>query len=194
MQDRGDVLESDAHQKPREEAVPFLHQRELLVDVQISPSRKERLSLHLDEGGGDQQELRSDLDVHVLHLVEDREVLGDDRREPDRGHFEVVPGNQLEEQVEWPLEHGRLDVKRHRLAIRLFGRANGPRLWLVVGLPEQPPGLWIDRGGAVTVMMPGEVDHQRLGAEGFHLGGADRAVVLVSGKPRGQGRSGQYQQ
>ena len=70
--------------------------------------------LDLDERCCDQKELARHVDIELLHLVEERQVLVDDPDEAQLRDRELVRRDQLEEQVERPLEHACLDFKCHR--------------------------------------------------------------------------------
>ena len=88
-------------------------QGELVVEVDVLLLRQQATGLQLDQGGGDQQELGGDVEIHLRHLGEMGEVGVDDLGERHLVEVDLVAEDQVQQQVERPLEHVGLHIDRH---------------------------------------------------------------------------------
>ena len=82
------------------EAIAFLGEQEILVEFDGAVARKQPAGLQLDEGGGDDEELRCHLEVHGPHQVEMGEVLRHEIGQSQLGDLETMGSDQLQEQIE----------------------------------------------------------------------------------------------
>ena len=114
----GDVLERLALDQSGEQQIALLPQGELVVDVAVTLVGQEAASLQFHQGGGDQQELGSDVEVHRLHPLELAQIGVDDPGQVDLVDVHLLAEDQVEEQVERTFEDGGGDVDRH-LDVRL---------------------------------------------------------------------------
>ncbi len=92
--------------------------------------------LELDQGGGDEEELGGDVEVEALvgalgcgdEAVELDEVGVDDRGERHLVEVDLLPHDQVEQEIEGALEHRRAHlVGHHTSVIHLAGRIDHPR-------------------------------------------------------------------
>jgi hypothetical protein len=98
-------------EQPREEEVAGFEQSEVLFVVDLGAGQEPR-GLEVEEGGGDEQELGGLLEVP--RLVEGGDVFdefGGDAVERDLGDVELVLADELQQQVERPLEVVKPDVE-----------------------------------------------------------------------------------
>ena len=86
---------------------------ELVVEIDVVVAGKEALGLQLDKGGGDEQELGGDVEIELLEAGQLVEVGVDDRGELHLVEVDLFAQDQVQQQVERALEHGRLDLVRH---------------------------------------------------------------------------------
>ena len=89
-ENRGDVLEGQAGEEAGQQTVPLLLQRQLLIDVDGLGPGEQVPGLELDEGGGDDQELRGEFEVEGAHPLEMVEVLGDQHAQAELGDVDLV--------------------------------------------------------------------------------------------------------
>src|SRR5690606_30348877 len=101
-------------EEPREEEVPGLEQREVLLVLHFGLRQQPR-SLEIQEGRGDEQERGGLLQVPAAALrrssLDVSDELVGDLGERDLGDIELVLGDQLQQQVERPLEVVELDLE-----------------------------------------------------------------------------------
>ena len=106
-----DVLERPVLQQPGEQQVADLQQRQVLLVVDL-PRRQQPGRLEIEQRRGDHQERGGLLE---LHLGTDRAGVGDefvgDLMQRHFGDVEAVGENQLQQQVERPLEIGQPDLE-----------------------------------------------------------------------------------
>ena len=110
---RRDVLERLAVEQPGEEQITFLPQGQLVVEVDVGGAGKQPAGLELDERGGDQQELRGDVEVERLHPFDLGEVGVDDARQADLVEVHLLGEDELQEQVERTFVDRSFDTGRH---------------------------------------------------------------------------------
>ena len=122
--DRG-VLERLALDEPGQQQVPLLPEGQLVVEVDVAVAGEQPLGLQLDQGGGDEEELGGQVQVHLLEPVEVHQVGVDDVGEPDLVEVDLVLEDQVQEQVEGTLEHRSLDVDGHARQGRRGVRGGG---------------------------------------------------------------------
>ena len=79
-----------------------------------SPCGQQAAALQLDQGGRDEQELAGHVEVELLHALELDEVAVDDRRQADLVEVDLLGQDEVEQQVERPLEHRGLHRVGHR--------------------------------------------------------------------------------
>jgi len=100
------VLERHTGQKASQKSVAFLHQLEFFVHVDGRVFGKEMARFELQQCRGDQQELAGDLHIQFSHVVEECEVLRDEVDEAQLGDLNLATGDELQQQVQRPLEDG----------------------------------------------------------------------------------------
>src|SRR5207244_10005206 len=111
-----------AVEQPREQQVALLEPRELLVEVDVVAPWQQTAGLQLDERRGDQQELGRRLEVEALHALDLRAERVDDARQRDLPEIDLFLQDQMEQEVEGPLEDRRRDLVGHDRRV-----LNGPR-------------------------------------------------------------------
>jgi len=84
-------------------------------------ARQQHLRLDVDERGGHEQELAGDVEIQLLHQGDRVEVLRRDERDRDVVDAHLVLANEVQQQIERPLEVRQLDRKgvRRRLEVRV---------------------------------------------------------------------------
>jgi hypothetical protein len=117
------LLERLALQQAGEEKVALLPEPELLVEVDVITAWEQAPRLELHQDGGDQEELGGHLQVEGLHALELEDVGVDDGRDADLVDVHLLLGDEVEQEVEGALEHGRGHLVGH--AARLPGGARG---------------------------------------------------------------------
>jgi hypothetical protein len=122
------VLERLALEQLREEQVALLPEGELVVDVDVAHPRQQPAALELHEGCGDEEELGRHLEVEAaVRRLEQAVGLGeegvDDRADRHLVEVDLLAHDQVEQQVEGALEHGRAHVVGHRETVT--GPASG---------------------------------------------------------------------
>jgi len=100
----GHLLVGPVLQEPGEQQVPLLEQGLGLVVLAIGTGQQAG-GLELEQGGRDDQELRGHLEVQLPHVPDLRQVLLGDRRQRDLPDIYLLARDEVEEQVERPLEH-----------------------------------------------------------------------------------------
>ncbi len=108
------VLERLALEQAGEKEVALLPQRQLVVEVDVLVTRQKPLRLQLDERRGDEEELGRHLEVEVLHARQLVEVGVDDAGELHLVEVDLFPQDEVEQEVEGPLEDRGLHLVRHR--------------------------------------------------------------------------------
>ena len=105
-EDLRDLLVRAVLQQPGEEQVPGLEQREVRLVLHLGGGQQPG-RLEVEQGGGDDQELGGLVEVPVgPHGPDVRHELVGDLGQRDLGDVQLVLGDQLEQQVEGPLEVG----------------------------------------------------------------------------------------
>ena len=113
---RGDVFEGLGFEQPSEQQVALLPERQFVVQIHVGLVGQQPPSLEFDERRGDQQEPGDHVEVEgvlALHLVDLEQVGVDDVGEVDLVDVDLLLEDQLEQQIEGPLVHGRRDIN-HR--------------------------------------------------------------------------------
>ena len=110
----GGVLERLALEEASKQQVALLVQHQLLVYVDVVTTGQQPGRLELDECGGDQQELRRDLEVARVQALHLGEESVDDGVQRHLVEVDLLLQDQVEQKVEGPLEDGRLHRERHR--------------------------------------------------------------------------------
>ena len=114
-QQPGGVLERLALDQAGEQQVSLLPERQLVVEVDVGILGQQAAGLQLDERRRDEQELRGHLEVEDLHALELGEVGVHDGGQGDLVELHLLAQDQVQEQVERPLEHLGLHLVRHRV-------------------------------------------------------------------------------
>src|SRR5439155_20800078 len=96
-----------------QQQVALLVEGQLLVEVDVVTAGQQPPALELDERRRDQEELGGDVEVHVTHAVELGQVGVDDRAERHLVQVDLFLQDQVEQEVERPLEHRGRDGVRH---------------------------------------------------------------------------------
>ena len=89
-ENRGDILERQVHQEPRQEPVSLLCQRQLVVEVDLPVIGKEMAGLQLDERRRNQQELARHREIHAGHHIEVLEILGHEIGQAEFGDLNLM--------------------------------------------------------------------------------------------------------
>ena len=117
MKHRGDVLERLALEQAGEQQITLFPERELLVEVDVVATRKQAACLQLDERRGDEEELGRDVEVEPLGVGGDAIELGqvrvDDRAQRHLIEVDLLAHDQVEQEIEGPLEHRGLHLVGH---------------------------------------------------------------------------------
>ena len=111
----GRVLELLVGEQPGDEDVAGLVRRqvvELVTEVGVFLGQQRR-GLDLQKRRRHQQEVARHVEVEVGHPVDVLEVLVGDGRDRDGAHVELLPGHEVQQQVERPLEDVGLDCVGH---------------------------------------------------------------------------------
>lgn len=116
-QDVRRVFERLAVEQSSDEEVPFLPQREFVVEIDIGVLGQQAFALEFDEGGGDQEELGGDLQIEMLQFLDLGEVGIDDARKGDLVQIDLLSQNEMEQEIERTLENGRLNLVWHRVTL-----------------------------------------------------------------------------
>ena len=87
-------------------------ERLLLVELVALLGRQQRARLQVDQRRGHDEELAGDVEVQVLRGPQVGQVLVGDLRHADLVQVHLVLLDQVQEQVEWPLEAVQLDGVR----------------------------------------------------------------------------------
>ena len=117
------VLERLALDQPRQQEVPLLPERQLVVEVHVGVDREQAAGLELDQRRRDQQELGGHIEIAALHALELGQVGVDDLRQRDLVEVDLVAQDQVQQQVQGAFEDGRVHGDGHRSA----GYGCGPR-------------------------------------------------------------------
>ena len=99
-----------------------------------------RRGLEVDQGGRDEQELGRDVEVERLHALELLEVGVDDRRQRDLPEVDLLLQDEVQEEVEGPLEGRGGHLVRHSLLLARCGAG-----YLRRGIARTPSSLATDR-------------------------------------------------
>ncbi len=110
----GDRRVGTALEQPGQEQVPLLPADQLVLGVDVVGPGQQPLGLELEKDGRDQEELGEHLQgVRVAALVEDGHEGVDHRGQRDVQDVDLVGGDQMQKQVDRPLEHRRGDGSAH---------------------------------------------------------------------------------
>ena len=109
----GGVLEGLALEEAGEQQIPLLPQRQLLVGIGVIGVGKQPAGLQLEQHGRDQEELRRHLQVEQPELLEVGHEGVDDGRQRHLVDIDLLPGDQVEQQIEGALEDGCADLVGH---------------------------------------------------------------------------------
>ena len=101
----GDLLVALVLQESRDE----LGTRVELVALLLSVRGQQHARLDPGERRGHQQILAGDVDVELVHQIEVLEILLPDRGDRDLRDLHLVDPDQMEQQIEGPLEGRKLD-------------------------------------------------------------------------------------
>jgi hypothetical protein len=83
-----------------------------LVQLGVVLARQQARRLQLDQGGGHHQELGRRVEVDRVQVAQDGQVLVGDLRDRDVVDVDLVPRDELQQEVEGPLEGADGDVVR----------------------------------------------------------------------------------
>jgi hypothetical protein len=113
LEDAGDVPEGPVLQQPGVQPVPGVPEE--VVELLALLGGQQAGGLELDQGGGHHQEPGRGVEVELLDaLTEVGDEVGGDLGQVDLGHVDLPPRDQVQEQVEGPLEDLELDLVGHR--------------------------------------------------------------------------------
>ena len=116
--DAGGVLERLALQQPGQQQVPLLPEGQLLLDLDVIAAGQQPAGLQLEQHGRDEQELGGHLEVEGgPHLLEVGHVGVDDVRQRHLLQVDLLPGDEVQQQVERALEDGRAHRVGHTSTI-----------------------------------------------------------------------------
>src|SRR5690606_13486845 len=73
------------------------------------------LALPVEQGGGEEEELRGHLEVHLLHEADVGQVLIGDLRDRHLGDIQLVALDEVEQEIERAFEAVEADRDRHAL-------------------------------------------------------------------------------
>ena len=110
LERRGCVFERLALEQSRQQQIALLEQPQLFVEVDVVAPGQQTAGLELDERGGDQQELGRDLEVHLTHTLELGQVAVDDAGERHLVEIDLLLRDEVQQEVEGPLEDGCLHL------------------------------------------------------------------------------------
>ena len=108
-QHAGRVLERLALEEAGQQQVALLPQGQLLVEVDVLAVGQQPAGLQLDQRGGDEQELRGHVEIEGLHPLHLDQVGVDDPGQRDLVEVDLLPQDQVQQQVERAL----VDLGRH---------------------------------------------------------------------------------
>ena len=214
--DGGNVLERQASQQARKQAVTLFGQGQLLIQIDRVIVGQQVPGFQLDQRGRNEQELTRDVDVELTHHIEVAEVLSDDLNEAELGDLELVARDQLQQQIEGALEDACLDFVTHAAGAMVSGsrgvagslvlrrsrvsgrrsQVTGPRRRVsglglgpsdVVGGDQGVPDVRVDAFWSGAGVMPGEDDGERRSSSGCECIGPDRTVIPIAAPVRRHG-------
>ena len=107
------VLERLALEQPGQQQIPLLPQRQLLVEIHVLATRQQATGLQFDQGGGNQQELGGHLEVQRLHGPQLAQIRVHDDRQADLVDVHLLLEDQVQQEIERPLEHRGGNVDGH---------------------------------------------------------------------------------
>ncbi len=144
VHDAGRVLEGLAFEQAGEQEVALLEAHQLLVEIDVLPPRQEPARLQLDERRRDQEELGRDVEIDMLHPLDLGAEDVDDPGQRDLPEVDLLPQDEVQQEVERALENRCRNLVRHaRQITRGESQACGTA-WA----PAQTPGS--SRGRPVT--------------------------------------------
>ena len=111
------VLERLALEQAGEQQVALLPQGQLVVEVEVGLVGQQSPRLQLDERRRDEQELGGDLEVELLELGQLGQVGVDDGRQRHLVEVDLLAQDEVEQQIEGPLEHRGLHRVGHPVTI-----------------------------------------------------------------------------
>jgi tryptophanyl-tRNA synthetase len=97
----------------REQQVPLFEQRQLFIEIDTFSIRQQSTKLQFDQRRSDQQELGRHLQIERFHPLELSQVRIDNGREADLVEVDLIPSDQVKQQIERPLEHRGGNGVRH---------------------------------------------------------------------------------
>ena len=109
----GHVLERLALQQPCQQQVALLPQGQLVVEIDVVTTRQQSASLQLDQRRSDEQELGRNVEIDDLQALDLSQVGVDDPAQGDFVDIDLFSEDQMQQQVEWPLEDGGCHRKCH---------------------------------------------------------------------------------
>jgi hypothetical protein len=162
----GDVLVRLVLEESREEQVALLEQR--LQRVVVAVGAGEQLDrLELDQRGRDQEELGGDLEVEAAHSLHLGEIVLGDAGDRDLPQVDLLPRDEVQQQVERALELRGPDDVVHRRTACVDGPGPGGEAVLIgrrpwTATPEpgarRPPTPAAPRADHATVRPEGPDD------------------------------------
>ena len=99
------VLKGLGVQQTRQQKVTLFEEREFVIQVDALVRRQQPTGLQLHQGCGDQQKFGGHLQVEVIHPRQLDQVGIDDAGERDLVQVDLIGEDQVQQQVEGPLEH-----------------------------------------------------------------------------------------
>jgi hypothetical protein len=99
------ILERLAFEEPGQQEISLLPQAEFVIEIEGVVDGQQAPTLQFDQGGGDQQELRRQLEVTCVDALDLGQVGIDDLEQRHLVQVDFVSKDQMEEKIERAFEH-----------------------------------------------------------------------------------------